>query len=113
MSLRKGDDHWSDKTMKTSGEVILDRKWLRTKYFHLPKTGHNIVYFQLPPHTNSNITLKMRMEKILNGLSSFGNEDSISAASEMGFEIGVQSWGKKLHFWFSKLIVSETCTFYI
>lgn len=74
-------------------------------------TQHSL--FPTAPHTNSNITLKMRMEKILNGLSSFGNEDSISAASEMGFEIGVQSWGKKLHFWFSKLIVSETCTFYI
>lgn len=59
-------------------------------------TQHSL--FLTAPHTNSNITLKMRMEKNSEWTCSFGNEDSISAASEMGFEIGVQSWGEKVTF---------------
>ena len=74
MSLRQGDDPWSDKTMNSSGEVILDAKWLRTKTLPLTQdwTQHDPISKCPPPQKQYNSEGE-NGKKILNGLISFGN----------------------------------------
>ena len=49
----------SDETMNSSEEVNLDRKWLKTKYFLLAKTGYFMTIPNCPFHLNNNITLRI------------------------------------------------------